>query len=167
MYTPRPTLFPNQPCRTSHCLRTWQVVGEWPVVARGMLSSTAKNAKPTSTSGSDSGPQLTSLLPINRVRKLQKRNTSMSGRGTGTHAAQMLHEFVIITSELVKSRKPASTSASACPCIYLCVRPCVGLCVLAFIGLCVSLCAVGLRTVCITAVSKSEVKTPSGARMIG
>jgi hypothetical protein len=165
MYTPRPTLFPNQPCRTSHRLRTWQVVGEWPVVARGMLSSTAKNAKPTSTSGSDSGPQLTSLLPINRVRKLQKCDASMSGRGTGTHAAQMLHEFVIITSELVKSRKPtstrkpASTSASACPCIYLCVRPCV--------GLCVSLCAVGLRTVCITAVSKSEVKIPSGARMIG
>jgi hypothetical protein len=91
--------------------------------------------------------------------------------GTTQHKCSMS----LLTSELVKFRKPASTSASACPCIYLCVRPCidlcirpcVGPCVPTCIGLCVSLCAVGLRTARITAVSESEVKTPSGARMIG
>ncbi len=57
-----------------------------PVVAPGgysTLSPTVKNFKPKSTSGSDSGAQLTSLSPFNRVSKLQKRDASTSRRGTG------------------------------------------------------------------------------------
>ena len=66
-------------------------------------SSMGKKFKPTSTSGSDSGVELTSLSPFNRH---------------GHHAAQMLHEL----AELLKSRKPASvfvyvsTGASASVC---------------------------------------------------
>ena len=37
MYAQRPTLFLVHPRRTSLCLRTSQVVGEWLVVARGKL----------------------------------------------------------------------------------------------------------------------------------
>jgi hypothetical protein len=44
-------------------------------------SSTAKNGKPTS-SGNGSGPQATAQAPLNRVCKLQKRNGSLSRRGT-------------------------------------------------------------------------------------
>ncbi len=47
------------------------------------MSPTVKNFKPKSTSGSDSGAQLTSLSPFNRISKPQKRDASMSRRGTG------------------------------------------------------------------------------------
>jgi len=46
-------------------------------------SSTAKNAKPTSTNGS--GPQPTAQTSFNRVCKLQKRDASLSRRGTEQH----------------------------------------------------------------------------------
>jgi len=81
-----PTIFPVHPCRTSHRLRTWHFVREWLVVGRGIFDAVVHDEecyyKPTSTSGSDSGAQLTSLSPFNRVCKLQKRDESMSRRGT-------------------------------------------------------------------------------------
>jgi hypothetical protein len=44
----------------------------------------------TSMTGSDSGAQLTLLSPLNRVRKLQKHDTSMLGRDT--------HTFLLFTT---------------------------------------------------------------------
>jgi hypothetical protein len=53
-------------------------------------SSTVKNVKPTFMSGSDSGTQLTSISPFNRVCKLQKRDATMSRHCTGiTHKCSM------------------------------------------------------------------------------
>jgi hypothetical protein len=79
MYAPRPTLFPDHPCRTPHRLWTWQVVRKWLVIGWGIFDAvTAQNVEPTSTGGSDSGAQLTSLSLFNRVCKLQQRGAPMS-----------------------------------------------------------------------------------------
>src|SRR5712691_4147515 len=64
------------------------------------LSPTVKNFKPKSTSGSDSGAQLNSLSPFNRVSKPQKRDASMSRRGTGNPQRVPSVTYSIITDRM-------------------------------------------------------------------
>ncbi|KAF8472202.1 glycosyl hydrolase family 61-domain-containing protein [Russula ochroleuca] len=56
-------------------------------------SSTTKNGKPTS-SANGSGPQATAQAPLNRVCKLQKRDGSLSRRGTDIAAHKRRTSFM-------------------------------------------------------------------------